>query len=683
MPRSEKETCSRALWERPRPGSPYLLEPELKDGAGGRRDFDELTWTAAILTGAPQGDPAALVSLGLLAADEAARLEHAADLVAAARWELQRLGSESLMTLDAAEEMHTDAQQVQQGLADTHHLLLRTRERVAQRGRHDTGQMSSVDVLDLAMRGRDGLPGLEQAGWAGRLDALVPGYSALMVLRRPGLAHTLTVGAHCLKAATLLSEIGSDDGLSPGGEIAARSARALDDSRVPVVAALVHDVGKEVPGADHAERGVETARATATRFGLEEHADDVAELVRLHLLLPETAARDDLDDENVILRTAARIHRRELLAPLHLLTIADSLATGPAAWTGWHEALIGKLVTRLDAALSPDVDGAGIADAADLTRDAALAQVPAASREAHFIGSAPERYLADRDPLQVIRHAFLVAGLAGTRPADTHEVDITIGPLPKSFDVTVVAVDRPGLLASIAGCFALSGLDILGVQAFTLADGIALDAFTVHSATLADVGTDTWARFERNLSAALRDRLALGVRLAERQRHYRQTRTAAPEVRIDTTNPYAAVVTVQAHDRLGLFYDVTRAISDSGLDIVGVTATTKHGRAVDTFRVVRSRQGDSRRGASRHAGNASAGAGNRRLVAQRVLDVLEFIAVDLAARVTLSSCNESRVLRLGGRGPADLASADGVRNPCGYGGRTEQHDGDECDQQQF
>ena len=38
---------------RPRPGSPYLLEPDLKEGAGGRRDFDELTWTAATLTGRP------------------------------------------------------------------------------------------------------------------------------------------------------------------------------------------------------------------------------------------------------------------------------------------------------------------------------------------------------------------------------------------------------------------------------------------------------------------------------------------------------------------------------------------------------------------------------------------------------------------------------------------------------
>ena len=47
------------------------------------------------------------------------------------------------------------------------------------------------------------------------------------------------------------------------------------------------------------------------------------------------------------------IGRRELVAPLHLLTVADSLATGPGAWGPWHDALVGTLVSRLDAALDP------------------------------------------------------------------------------------------------------------------------------------------------------------------------------------------------------------------------------------------------------------------------------------------------------------------------------------------
>lgn len=576
------------LQSRPRPGSPYLLEPDLKEGAGGRRDFDELTWTAAVLTGAPQSDPSALVSLGILEAAELDRLLEGADAVAAARWELMRANAGSRLAEDSTAESKVDLGRVQRALADTHHLLLRARDRVI--GRNDAPVPSGpFDVFGAILDAEDPLPGLETAAWSGRLDPIVPGFSDLMTLRRPGLAHTLTVGAHCLTAAVLIGRIGTANaGEAPlGGQIAALSAAAISDVKVPIAAALVHDIGKAVPGPGHAKRGAGTARAAAERLGLDHvAAEDVASLVRLHLALPETASREDLDTEDALLRAAAAIGDRRLLAPLHLLTVADSIATGPSAWTPWHEALIGKLVVRLDAALSPDVDGAGIATLAEETRAAASALVGSATRQAEFVASAPVRYLADGDPERVARHASLVAGLAARPAAGGHEVEIGSGPLHGSYVLTVAARDRHGLFSTVAGVLALSGFDILGAQAFTVPGGIALDTFTVRSATLAEIDPDAWARFDRALDAALRDRLAIGVRLAERQRHYRQPKGSAVRVTVGTHDPYSAVVTVRAADRVGLLYDVSRAIAESGLDIVGVTATTKQARAIDTFRVI-------------------------------------------------------------------------------------------------
>lgn len=571
-----------ALWSRERPGSPYLLEPDLKDGAGGRRDYDELTWCAALLAARPAPDPRGLVTAGLLSGEEMARLDDAANAVAAARWELQRTGAGHLMSLEAADDLISGADSVQRALIDTHHILRAVRERLDGPPPLQRHAFTPREVFESLMKGDSGIEELETAVWRGQLDYLLPGYADLMSLRRPGLAHTLTVGAHSLRCAGLVSRLAAD---THEGEAALGTARAIADPRPVVVAALVHDAGKATPGPGHAGRGAAAAGEAAGRFDVGRTAEDVADLVRLHLVLAETAARTDLDDEDAVLRCAREIGRRELVAPLHLLTVADSLATGPGAWSEWHAALVGKLVARVDAALSPDVDGAGIASSAESVRLVAMAALDEGSPEAAFVREAPMRYLADRTPESVTRHARIVAALALDRAPGAFELDITTGPLDSTFCATVVTRDRPGLFGTVAGVFALTGFDILGVEAVTTSGGIALDTFTVHSATLADIGDDAWARLERSLTAALRDRLAVGVRLAERRKHYRHTERPRIRATISTDDPFAAVLRIRTPDRVGLLYDIGRVIADSGLNIRSVTATTRSGIAEDTFRL--------------------------------------------------------------------------------------------------
>lgn len=572
----------RALWSRQRPGSPYLLEPDLKDGAGGRRDFDELTWCAALLAARPVHDPGALVAAGFLSEEEMIRLGDAADSIAGARWELQRTGAGQLMSLEAADDLGSDAEGIQRALVDTHHILRAVRNRIAGHERPPGGPVTAEHVLDELARGDEHVDDLATAIWEGRLEHLLPGFAGLMTLRRPGLAHTLTVGAHCLRSAGLVGRLVAGN---TGDHAAARSARAIADWRPVAIAALVHDAGKATPGPGHAGRGAAAARTAAKRFGLSQRADDVAELVALHLVLAETAARSDLDDEDAILRCARMIGRRELVAPLHLLTIADSLATGPGAWSDWHASLVGKLVTRVDAALSPDVDGAGIASSAELNRDLAMALLAEDSPEAGFVREAPMRYLADRTPESIGRHARIVAALALDRAPGAYELDITTGPLGGTFRATVVTWDKPGLFGTTAGVFALTGFDILGVEAITTSGGIALDTFTVRSATLAEISDDAWSRLERALTAVMRDRLAVGVRLAERRKHYRHTKRSRIRATISTDDPFAAILQIRTPDRVGLLYDIGRAIADSGMSIRSVTATTRSGIAEDTFRL--------------------------------------------------------------------------------------------------
>jgi [protein-PII] uridylyltransferase len=571
------------LAERPRPGSAYALEPDLKEDAGGRRDFDELIWTAAIASGATSVSPQPLVGAGLATQSEVDAALRAAEVISAARWELGVSGYGQRMTLDAAQSLLTvDPAVVQLSLAETALVLSRVRMRAGGVRASGDSPLSAAELFRMLDAGDAALGELELAAQSGRLDELSPGFRELMTLRRPGLGHRLTVGSHSLVAAASLA--------SPPTETAlARSYNATGDLRTVQAAALTHDVGKREPGTGHAERGAAPARELAGRLGLgSEAAHNAGELVRLHLELVETATRIDPDDEDAVLAAAARIGNRDLLAPLHLLTAADSRATGPSTWSPWTATLVGALVSRLDAALSDEVDGAGIAARGTSVRVEALARMSAAGTapsELGFVNRAPLRYLASREPEQVIRHARLVFELEHASSAEAARIAVSPGLAPDTWAVTVAAVDRPELLARIAGAMALSGLDILALDAYGSSGRVALDTFVVTSATLRPVTTETFAAFERLLSAALRDRLELRTRLAERRRHYPASQRGRATAEILSAGWDTAVL-VTAPDRPGLLHDLARAVSSAGLDIRWAKVVTVDGMALDTFHVV-------------------------------------------------------------------------------------------------
>jgi [protein-PII] uridylyltransferase len=582
-----RRRVAEVLRERERLGSPYLLEPDLKGGAGGQRDIDEMVWLAAAWTGSRVRRPRALVEADLLSATEAALVSAAQEVMNEARWRLHagQKRPTDVMSLAAAEDAGIDADAVQGALADAHHMLLRVRERVLDReagapARGDSAPISGTELFSLLDAGPESLPKLERIAYEGRLDPLVAHARALMTLRRPGLSHRYTVGAHSLRAAAGVASVADDDPLA--GRMLAEF-----DTRTVQAAALVHDAGKRVAGPDHGPRGASEARRTAEALGLEaDRAADVEHLVREHLLLSETAFREDLADEDTILGAAARVGARRLVAPLYVLTVVDSLATGPDAWTPWRAALVGDLATKVDAALA-DPAAASLTARARRVRDEALraARSQGSSREVQrFIEEAPSRYASTLTSEDLLRHARLVSRRSGPGSWDESMLEVTATDTPGTFSATVVTRDRPGLLATMAGAFALSGLDILRAQVHTAPGGIAVDTFSVRSATLAPVEHSTWSGFERRLKAALSGRLDIESRLAQHSSYQSiPTKSSAPEVRVDTSRPVSTVVEVRAADRPGLLHDLALTIRELGLDIGLVTADTRDGVAVDTF----------------------------------------------------------------------------------------------------
>ncbi len=601
-----------ALIGRERTGSPYLLTPDLKYGAGGRRDLDELVWTSALISGRSRPGLAPSEEAGLLTGDERASLETSQSVLAEARWRLHRAGAvpPSSMSLSMPEEAGIDAEVVQRALADVHHILMRARRRWTRaRGRGPTAADRSAPDRDRGVRDRttardpvatvrpsgltarevvrlvheDRLDELEEAAWAGDLDGLIPGMRELMTLRRPGLSHGYTVGAHSLRTATELARAAAD----PSDPLAT-SAREAVAPGVLVCAALTHDVGKRSEADDHAEAGVQAAVDSARRLGCDEaDARRVGWLVRNHLLLTRVAFEHDIGDEDVILRTAERIPERALIAPLYLLTAADMRATGPDTWTTWRATLVRSLASRLDAAMDAGADGLAVLRVADEHRQAAyrMAHARGASRRVlEFLADAPARLLAGMDADELLSFAYLATALRG--PGRTDDVVLRVRPtdVEGAWRVMVVTRDRPGTLSALAGAAALNGLDILEAQASTDTKGVVFDALTVRSATGAPIEHEKWAALERAMRSVTAGRLDLDARLSERRRHY--PAGAGPlNVRVDR-GPTTALVRVQAPDRVGLLHDITRVLSLQGFDVRFATAQSVEGVARDVFHVV-------------------------------------------------------------------------------------------------
>lgn len=308
-----------------------------------------------------------------------------------------------------------------------------------------------------------------------------------------------------------------------------------------LLAALFHDIGKG-RGVDHTEAGIEVVRTLGPRLGLPApDVDILVAMVRHHLLLPDAATRRDLDDPTTAATVASAVADRVVLELLAALTEADSIATGPSAWGSWKAGLVARLVERVAAVLEgrapPDTRGVQLG---------------------------PEQ----RELLEAGELQLMVDG----------------------GQVTVVAPDRAGLLAAVAGVFTLSGLVVR--TASTMSDPSTSMALLRFEVVPAFDRLPDWDRVRMDLSAALEARLPVDDLLEERESHYsrhrRRTAAGTPEIGVFVDNDASAessVIEVRAPDRGPVLYKVTSALTACDLVISCALVNTLGAEAVDVFYV--------------------------------------------------------------------------------------------------
>ncbi|HVF07533.1 MAG TPA: hypothetical protein VNC60_03055, partial [Actinomycetota bacterium] len=309
-------------------------------------------------------------------------------------------------------------------------------------------------------------------------------------------------------------------------------------------------------------------------------------MVAEHLLLPDTATRRDLTDEDLILDVAARIETPERLMALHLLAQADAAATGPAASTPWRQTLVRELVARVERVFARGHMGVELAhrltDRVEAVR-ALLASEPDAAVE-RFVLRMPRGYFLSVEPDRVAAHYPMIAPDVGSTEVRSSDWP---GAEPGTYELLVVAGDRPGLLSFIAGAMALTGLSILSAKVFTTDDHVAVDLFEVEGSFEAEITPARWRDLRSVIRGAVEGRISLDHRVAEKRARYPAPRSRAPvTVEIDNdASDYSTIVEVGGPDRIGLLYDITSALAELTLDVHLAKVTTYEGRVIDAFYV--------------------------------------------------------------------------------------------------
>jgi [protein-PII] uridylyltransferase len=563
----------------------FLLEPNLKEGLGGLRDIHALQWAVDAGLELSSDDRRQLTRCNDILlrvrvalhrhvgrANEILRLEDQApvapmagyatdDQLMAAIAEVGRevawIADEAWAQLDPPADRSPIAQPLAPGVhllngeihlddavnvADDPTLLLRVATAAARLGaRIDRASLNrlgesspqwpdpwpagaSDDLVALLLEGEAAIPVLESLDQRNLLVRVLPEWASVRSKPQRNAFHRYTVDRHLWQT------------VANAAELVHRVVRP----DLLVLAALFHDLGKGYPG-DHTEVGIELFAEIGTRMGMSESDQRIISLlIEHHLLLADTATRRDLSDEATITMVAGHLQSTVVLDLLHALTQADSLATGPSAWSDWKAELVALLVERAR----------------------------------HVLGGG--------DMTEVMWRLFPDASVLELMA--TGEIEIRTQP----DRVTVVSPDKPGTFSRVAGVLSLYNMDVLGAEAHSDEQGMAASEFRVSS----QHGDIDWEPIENNLRLALSGRLALDSRLADRAANARPRRAtsalapAAPTVRFDdSASSNATFLEVRAPDMVGVLHRITKAIADCGLDIRHARVLTLGNEVVDSFYV--------------------------------------------------------------------------------------------------
>ncbi len=443
----------------------------------------------------------------------------------------------------------------------------------------------------LLVRSKEPFSVLEMMLVTGFLPSYIPEFATVESLAQHDLYHLYTVDRHQLQTVAELTRLWESMG---------ELFEELTSLNVLYLAAMLHDIGKGKQ-ADHSVLGSEMVQTIGKRLVLsEKERECLGFLVRYHLFMPENALRRDLNDQAFIQQTAELIGDTERLTMLYLLSIADSKATGPSAWSNWKSSLLSDLYLRVKSCLgagchlepeAPGVEKHGVHWLVEQVRE----RLGTENEAGIDIEQLPADYLMDFTPESVAYHLQL-----HREQGDRLRQQVLLFPETQghSWSVLIMTKDRPGLLAKVCGVLALHNLSVLSAQIFTWPDNTAVDVLGVTPVALSwEFEEQDWQGLERDLNLAVNYRFDVANKLYHKMQlvgHRKSRLVQQLECKVIVDNEgsrdYTIIEVYMAHTH-GALYHLTQALTDFDLDIRRARIATEVEQLIDVFYVT-TRAGD-------------------------------------------------------------------------------------------
>ena len=410
----------------------------------------------------------------------------------------------------------------------------------------------------------------------GILEHYIPAFGQITGLMQYDLFHTYTVDQHTLFVIRNLRRFFVSE-FAKEFDLCSEIAKTISKPELLLLAGLFHDIAKG-RGGDHASLGAQDAKVFCKHHQL--RADDielVSGLVEQHLLMSQTAQKQDLEDFEVIDRFAKAVGSVQFLELLYLLTVADIRATKVDLWNNWKDSLLRKLFYKTkEHLLSGVTKPPNMAKQIEKIKQSVLSGVNQQGYDTQQIEqiflTLPKDYFLRYEVEDILWHLWLVM-----KPTDKKIRVVSRLSEHNVVDIFVYGDDSKGLFFKLVSIIEKLGLDIVDAKILTTKDHKAYNTISVLQDNILEQ-----INLNQEIEAEL-DQMTLSVKEAGDKSIHRHFDHKMNIAFSHNEKWNLTKVEINVIDKQGLLSNIAYIFHQLGIHLVNARITTMGERVEDIF----------------------------------------------------------------------------------------------------